>query len=147
MLILGTALALLAQTPAAPPGNEQIRYTITLPNLEGAQAADDKGQHLKIASFRWGPRQSTSTDGTRTEGTSDAPPAQGSVIVKTEYPWTACQVGDTYPSLSLSGGGKRYLVEGVAVSQCGSGVGASAESVIFDYEKVTVSTSDSAKKK
>jgi hypothetical protein len=135
MLTMALALAMLAQATPAPSGNEQIRYSITLPNLEGVPA-DDKGQHLKIASFRWGPRQSTSADG----ASMDAPPPQGSVIVKVEYPWTGCQVGASYPSLSLSGGGKRYVVEGVTVSKCG------VESAIFDYEKVTVSTWDPTKK-
>ena len=145
MLIVGTALALLAQATPAPPGNDQIYYSITLPNLEGVQAADDKGQQLKIASFRWGPRQSTSTDGTGAAG-DGSPPPQGSVIVKTEWPWTACQVGASYPSLSLFGGAEGYLVEGVTVSKCGSGAGAPVESVTFDYQKVTVGTWDPKKR-
>jgi hypothetical protein len=133
MLTLGLALALLAQTEPAPPGNEQIRYSIALPNLEGV--ADDKGQQLKIASFRWG-----------SEGVGGSPPAPGSVIIKTEWPWTACQVGTSYPSLSLFGGAEGYLVEDVTVSKCGSGAGAPVESVTFDYKKVTVGTWDPQKK-
>ena len=134
MLIMGLAAAMLAQAQPAPPGNEQIRHSLKLPNLEGVK--DDKGQHLKIASFGWG-----------SEGASmDAPPSPGSVIVKVEYPWTACQVGATYPSLSLSGGDKRYLVEGVKVSKCGSVAGAPVDSATFDYQKVTVSTSEATKK-
>lgn len=144
MLTMGLALALFAQATAAPQGNEQIRASVTLPNLEGVPA-DDKGQQLKIASFRWGPRQSTSTDGTRAAG-DDSPPPQGSVIVKTEWPWTACQVGASYPSLSLFGGREGYLVENVTVSKCGSGAGAPVEIVTFDYEKVTVGAWDPQKK-
>jgi hypothetical protein len=138
MLTLGLALALLAQAEPAGPGNEQIRHSLKLPNLEGVPA-DDKGQHLKIASFRWG---ATGADG----ASMDAPPPQGSVFVKTEWPWTACQVGATYPSLSLSGGGQGYLVENLTVSKCGSGAGAPVESVTFDYQKVTVGTWDPKKR-
>ena len=54
MLTLGLALALLAQATPAPEGNEQIRHSLKLPNLEGVPASDDKGQQLKIDSFRWG---------------------------------------------------------------------------------------------
>ena len=127
MLTLGLALALFAQDAPAPPVKDPVYYSLSLPNLEGTK--DDKGQHLKIASFNWGGGAST-----------DAPPAPGSVIVKVEYPWTACKVGANYPSLSLSGGGKRYQVEDVTVSKC------SSDSAVFDYKKVTVSTSESAKK-
>ncbi|MCL6699589.1 hypothetical protein LZ496_12445 [Sphingomonas sp. NSE70-1] len=130
MLMMGLALALFAQAAPAPPGNEQIRGSVTLPNLEGVPA-DDKGQHLKIASFTWG-----------NGATADAPPAEGSVVVKVEYPWTACKVGANYPSLALSGGGKRYVVEDVTVSKCGK----KAESATFDYKKVTVSAWEPTKK-
>jgi hypothetical protein len=131
MLTLGFALALLAQATPAPEGNEQIRHSLKLPNLEGVPP-EDKGQRLKIASFRWG-----------AEGVGGSPPAPGSVIVKTEWPWTACQVGASYPSLSLYGGGKEgYQVENLTVSKCGSGAGAPVESVTFDYEKVTVGAWD-----
>lgn len=126
MLIMGLAVALLAQAEPAPPGNEQIRYSLSLPNLEGTK--DDKGQHLKIASFTWGGGAS-----------AGAPPSPGSVNIKTEYPWTACKVGATYPSLSLSGGGTRYQVEDVTVSKC------SRDSAVFDYKKATVSTPEAAK--
>ena len=131
MLTLGLALALLAQAEPAPPGNEQIRHSLKLPNLEGVPAADDKGQQLKIDSFRWG-----------SEGVGGSPPAQGSVIIKTEWPWTACQVGATYPSLSLFGGKEGYLVENLTVSKCGNVAGAPVENVTFDYQKVTVGTWD-----
>lgn len=134
MLTLGLALALVAQATPAPEGNEQIRHSLKLPNLEGVPA-DDKGQQLKIASFRWG-----------SEGVGGSPPAPGSVIVKTEWPWTACQVGASYPSLSLFGGAEGYLVEDVTVSKCGSGAGAPVESVTFDYKKVTVGAWDPEKK-
>ncbi len=131
MLIMGLALALVAQATAAPEGNDQIRHSLKLPNLEGVPAADDKGQQLKIDSFRWG-----------SEGVGGSPPAQGSVIIKTEWPWTACQVGATYPSLSLYGGGAGYLVEDLTVSTCGSVAGAPVDSATFDYKKVTVGTWD-----
>jgi hypothetical protein len=134
MLTLGLALALLAQATPAPEGNEQVRHSLKLPNLEGVQA-DDKGQRLKIASFRWG-----------SEGVGGSPPAPGSVIIKTEWPWTACQVGTSYPSLSLFGGREGYLVENLTVSQCGSVAGAPVESVTFDYQKVTVGAWDPEKK-
>ena len=134
MLTLGLALALLAQAEPAPPGNEQIRHSLKLPNLEGVPP-EDKGQQLKIDSFRWG-----------AEGVGGSPPAQGSVIIKTEWPWTACKVGTTYPSLSLSGGDQGYLVEGLTVSKCGDVAGAPVESVIFNYEKVTVGTWDPQKR-
>ena len=135
MLTLGLALALLAQAEPAPPGNEQIRHSLKLPNLEGVPAADDKGQQLKIDSFRWG-----------SEGVGGSPPAQGSVNIKTEWPWTACKVGTTYPSLSLSGGGQGYLVENLTVSKCGDVAGAPVENVTFDYQKVTVGTWDPKKR-
>ena len=131
MLTMGLALALLAQATAAPEGNQQIHGSVKLPNLEGPGNADDKGQRLKIASFRWG-----------TGANAGAPPPQGSVIVKTEWPWTACQVGATYPSLSLFGGKEGYLVENLTVSKCGNVAGAPVESVSFDYQKVTVGTWD-----
>ena|SRR5512139_4103668 len=134
MLTLGLALALLAQAEPAPPGNEQIRHSLKLPNLEGVPP-EDKGQRLKIASFRWG-----------AEGVGGSPPASGSVIIKTEWPWTACQVGASYPSLSLYGGSEGYLVENLTVSKCGSVAGAPVESVTFDYQKVTVGTWDPQKK-
>jgi hypothetical protein len=135
MLTLGLALALLAQATPAPEGNEQIRHSLKLPNLEGVPASDDKGQQLKIDSFRWG-----------SEGVGGSPPAPGSVIIKTEWPWTACQVGATYPSLSLSGGGGGYLVEDLTVSKCGDVAGAPVENVTFDYQKVTVGTWDAQKR-
>ena len=135
MLTLGLALALLAQTEPAPPGNEQIRHSLKLPNLEGVPAADDKGQQLKIASFRWG-----------NGANAGAPPPQGSVIVKTEWPWTACQVGASYPSLSLFGGKEGYLVENLTVSKCGNVAGAPVESVTFDYQNLTVGTWDPQKR-
>ena len=135
MLTLGLALALLAQAEPAPPGNGQIRHSLKLPNLEGVPAADDKGQQLKIASFRWG-----------SEGVGGSPPAPGSVIVKTEWPWTACQVGTSYPSLSLFGGAQGYLVEDLTVSKCGSAAGAPVESVTFDYQKLTVGPWDPTKR-
>ena len=136
MLTLGLALALAAQATQAPPGNDQKYYSIKLPNLEGVPAAEDKGQRLKIASFRWG-----------SEGVGGSPPAPGSVIIKTEWPWTACQVGASYPSLTLyGGGGEGYLVEDLTVSKCGSGAGAPAESATFDYKKVTVGAWDPQKK-
>ena len=135
MLTLGLALAMLAQATPAPEGNEQIRHSLKLPNLEGVPAADDKGQQLKIDSFRWG-----------SEGVGGSPPAQGSVNIKTEWPWTACKVGTTYPSLSLSGGDQGYLVEGLTVSKCGDVAGAPVESVIFDYQKVTIGTWDPQKR-
>lgn len=134
MMTLGLALALFAQDAPAPPVKDPVYYSITLPNLEGVQA-DDKGQRLKIASFRWG-----------SEGVGGSPPAPGSVIIKTEWPWTACQVGASYPSLSLFGGAQGYLVENLTVSKCGSGAGAPVESVTFDYQKVTVGTWDPVKK-
>lgn len=140
MLTMGLALALLAQAAPAPPGNEQIRGSVKLPNLEGVPAADDKGQQLKIESFRWA---STGAGGASTTG---APPAPGSVIIKTEWPWTACQVGASYPSLSLFGGGAGYLVENLKVSKCGSVAGAPVDSAVFDYEKVTVGTWDPEKR-
>ena len=133
MLTLGLALSLAAQATAAPEGNTQIHGSVKLPNLEGVPP-EDKGQRLKIASFRWG-----SADGAGT----GSPPAQGSVIIKTEWPWTACQVGTTYPSLSLYGGGKEgYQVENLTVSKCGNVAGAPVENVTFDYQKVTVGTWD-----
>ena len=135
MLTLGLALALVAQDAPAPPVKDPVYYSVTLPNLEGVKAADDKGQQLKIASFRWG-----------SEGVGGSPPAPGSVIVKTEWPWTACQVGTSYPSLSLFGGAQGYLVEDVTVSKCGSVAGAPVESVTFDYKKVTVGAWDAEKK-
>ena len=135
MLTLGLALALAAQATPAPQGNTQVHGSVTLPNLEGVPAPDDKGQRLKIASFRWG-----------SEGVGGSPPAPGSVIIKTEWPWTACQVGASYPSLSLYGGTAGYLVEKLTVSKCGSGAGAPVESVTFDYQKVTVGTWDPEKK-
>ena len=135
MLTLGLALALVAQpAPPAPPVKDPVYYSITLPNLEGVKA-DDKGQRLKIASFRWGG-----------EGVGGSPPPKGSVIIKTEYPWTACQVGASYPSLSLYGGAEGYQLENLTVSKCGSGAGAPAENVTFDYEKVTVGAWDPTKK-
>ena len=133
MLTLGLALALAAQATAAPEGHQQIHGSVKLPNLEGVK--DDPGQRLKIASFRWGSGAGTG-----------APPSPGSVIVKTEWPWTACQVGTSYPSLSLYGGKEGYLVEGVTVSKCGSVAGAPVESVTFDYQKVTVGAWDAEKK-
>jgi len=139
MLILGLALALAAQATAAPEGNQQIHGSVKLPNLEGVK--DDPGQRLKIASFRWA---ATGGGGASTTG---APPPQGSVIIKTEWPWTACQVGATYPSLSLTGGGGAgYLVENLKVSKCGTVEGAPVDSAVFDYEKVTVGTWDAAKR-
>jgi hypothetical protein len=129
MLILGLALALAAQATAAPEGNQQIHGSVKLPNLEGPGTPEDKGQRLKIGSFTWG-----------SEGVGGSPPAPGSVVIKTEWPWTACKVGATYPSLSLYGGAQGYLVEDLTVTKCGS------ESAAFDYKKVTVGAWDAAKK-
>ena len=140
MLTLALALALLAQTESAPPGNEQVRYSIKLPNLEGVKPGDDKGQQLKIASFRWG------AAGAGGDSKISAPLPQGNAVVKTEWPWTACQVGASYPSLSLIGGGKHNLLEQVTVSNCGGAWGTPSEGIVFDYAKVTVSGWDPKKK-
>ena len=122
MLVLATTLALLAQATPAPQGNEQIRYSITLPNLEGTKG--QKSESMKVGSFSWG-----------SEGTGGSPPPQGSVIVKVETPWSSCEVGANYPSLSLAGGGKRYEVKDVTISNCD---GAPAQAVTFDYKNVAV---------
>jgi hypothetical protein len=138
MPVLG--LALLAQS-AAPPGNEQIRHSIILPQGQSTtdkQGAAGKGEHLDFESFRWGPRQPASADGSA--------PAQGSVIVKLEKPWTSCQVGAAFPSLVLIGGGKHHLLEEVTVSSCGGDAAKPEEGITFAYGKVTVSDWDSKKK-
>ena len=124
MLTLGLALALVAQDAPAPPVKDPVYYSITLPNLEGTKA-ESKSESMKIGSFRWG-----------SEGTDGSPAPQGTIIVKVEYPWSSCQVGANYPSLSLAGGGKRYLVQDVTISNCD---GTPAQSVTFDYKNVTVS--------
>ena len=133
MLTLGLALALAAQATAAPEGNQQIHGSVKLPNLEGVK--EDPGQRLKIASFTWG-----------SGAGAGGPSSPGSVVVKTEWPWTACQVGTTYPSLSLYGGKEGYLVENLIVTKCGSVAGAPVENVTFDYQKVTVGAWDAQKK-
>lgn len=129
MLTLGLSLALLAQATAAPPNNDQIYYSIT---LQGDKKADaPKSQSMKIGSFAWGAGEPM-----------DSPPPTGSVIVKVELPWTECEVGANYPSLSLSGGGNRYQVQDVTISKC---EGSPAESVTFDYKSITVRAADAPK--
>lgn len=139
MPMLAIGLALLAQT-AAPPGNDQVYHSLILEEGKATaekHAADAKGEHLEIESFRWGPRQTTSTDGST---------PQGSVIVKVEHPWTSCQVGAAFPSLVLIGGGKHHLVEDVTVANCGGGAGTPEEGITFVYGKLTVSGWDPKKK-
>ena len=99
--------------------------SITLPNLEGAKTEEAKSESMKIGSFSWA-----------NLGAGDSPPPQGSVIVKVEYPWSSCEVGANYPSLSLAGAGKPYVVQDVTISNC---EGKPAQSVTFDYKNVTVS--------
>ena len=130
MLTLGLSLALFAQATSAPPGNDQIYYSITLQDQKKGEAA--KSQSMKIGSFAWGAGEPM-----------DSPPPTGSVIVKVELPWTECEVGANYPSLSLAGGGKRYAVQDVTISKC---EGSPAESVTFDYKSVAVKAADAPKK-
>jgi hypothetical protein len=71
----------------------------------------------------------------RTRAYYDSPPPKGSLRVKVKFPWSACEVGRKYPSLELAGGDKRYLLEDVAVSNCG---GAAAGEDVRELQEVTL---------
>ena len=64
---------------------------------------------------------------------------KGSVWVRVATPWAGCRVGARYPSLALSDGAKRYLLQDVVVSSCGGSSAADdrpTEEVAFYYNKV-----------
>ena len=153
IVFAAAALALLPATQASA-GDEKQFYSITLTEGRIASTAQQsgKGEQIEIQSFHWGPRQSTSNDGTRLGGAKtltvdsshtdtaqatgkrqhlplrartyyDAPLPQGSVRVKVKMPWLACRVGASYPRLELAGGGKRHVLEGVTVASCGRSSG------------------------
>jgi hypothetical protein len=221
--ILAACLAALAASSAAAgsagDGDSQGFFQMRL----GTSAADNRGQHLEVQSYHWGPRQTTSADGSRTRagnqvilddtpggaaakerqagmkeltaepgkseagggldsgmkqleakekmgdsrtghsmlGASekitvdsartesnaegkyrtlrprplDAPlPANGSLVVQASG--GTCRVGARYPSITLSGRGKSYLLQDVEVVDCG--VGATGAQFTLVYRKVTV---------
>jgi hypothetical protein len=70
----------------------------------------------------------------------DQPQGEGSVWIRVSTPWSACRVGARYPSLSLGGGAKAYVLEDVTVAGCGAG------EVALAYKKVKVRAWDPAKK-
>ena len=69
-----------------------------------------------------------------------APLPQGSVRVKVKMPWIACRVGNRYPRLELTGGGKTHVLEDVRVASCGSASGDAddrpTEEVAFYYNRI-----------
>ena len=73
-----------------------------------------------------------------------APPPSGSFRVKVRYPWSDCRVGAHYPSLTLNGGGKSYLLQDVQVADCGDSAAPTGQ-ITFVYGKATVRGWDSEK--
>jgi hypothetical protein len=73
---------------------------------------------------------------------SSAPPVRGSLILLASGP---CRVGARYPSLTLNGRGKSYLLQDVQVADCGAAAGPE-EQITFVYAKVTVRGWDPATK-
>ena len=73
-----------------------------------------------------------------------APPPSGSLIVLASS--ASCRVGARYPTLSLKGRGKTYVLQDLQVADCGSGAGPE-EQITFVYGKVIVRGWDPAPKK
>ena len=72
-------------------------------------------------------------------------PANGSLTVQASS--GSCSVGARYPSLTLTGGGKSYLLQDVQIADCGGGSAASpTEEITFVYGKVRVRAWDPKKK-
>ena len=64
---------------------------------------------------------------------------KGSVWVRVASPWAACRVGVRYPSIELSDGTKRYVLQDVTVANCGglsAPAGQPAEAVAFYYNRI-----------
>jgi hypothetical protein len=78
-----------------------------------------------------GASERVTVSGGRTE---TPPPGKGSVWIRVSSPWAGCKVGARYPSLTLEGRGKSYLLEDVRVASCGG----PREGVSFSYAKVKV---------
>ena len=85
-----------------------------------------------------GPRTESNAEGkyrTLRPRPLDAPlPANGSLVVQASG--GTCRVGARYPSITLSGRGKSYLLQDVEVVDCG--VGATGAQFTLVYRKVTV---------
>jgi hypothetical protein len=110
------------QAASGDPDRPVIAGSVPTPPASGQ--ATGKRQHMPI---RTGPNY-------------DKPQGEGSVWIRVSTPWSACRVGARYPSLSLGGGAKAYVLEDVTVAGCGAG------EVALAYKKVKVRAWDPAKK-
>ena len=111
----------------------------SVPNPTASGQATGKRQHMPVLSGAEGPLQ--------TSPISDQPRGKGSVWIRVGTPWSACRVGARYPSLSLAGGAKAYLLEDVTVASCGGDADdRPTEEVAFYYNKVKVRAWDPKKK-
>lgn len=65
-----------------------------------------------------------------------APLAKGSLTVRGKFP--GCAVGTRYPSIALSGTGKRYTLQDAIITSCASASGEALpmEEVSFNYAKI-----------
>ena len=149
-------LAALAAA-AAPVAAASSDYLLTLPPGKGEVAG--KGEQIEIQSFHWGPRQTTSADGSKTSGhsmlgasdgvaagdvnaagpaekrqhgwtTVSKPLARGSLTVQGSLP--GCTVGKRYSGIQLAAAAVRYELKDVVITAC------TANIVSLDYAKVTV---------
>jgi hypothetical protein len=132
-------------------------YLLTLPPGKGEVAG--KGEQIEVQSFHWGPRQTTSADGSKTSGhsmlgasdgvaagdvnaagpaekrqhgwtTGSKPLARGSLTVQGSLP--GCTVGKRYSGIQLAAAAVRYELKDVVITAC------TANIVSLDYAKVTV---------
>jgi hypothetical protein len=111
--------------PAATGASERI--TVGGSHAEGQ--ATGKRQHKPLVARGY---YDTST-----------PPPRGSLTVLASGP---CQVGTRYPSMTLNGGGKSYVLQEVRVADCGTATAGPEEQITFVYGKVTVRGWDPQKK-
>jgi hypothetical protein len=156
-----TAHCMLLAALAAFTGNGAVAassdYLLTLPPGKGEVAG--KGEQIEVQSFHWGPRQTTSADGSKTSGhsmlgasdgvaagdvnaagpaekrqhgwsTVSKPLARGSLTVQGSLP--GCTVGKRYSGMQLAAAAVRYELKDVVITAC------TANIVSLDYAKVTV---------
>lgn len=68
------------------------------------------------------------------------PLGKGSVWIRVASAWTACRVGERFPTMELSDGGKAYRLEGVTVANCGRSRAQAdrpTEEVAFTYSRIS----------
>jgi hypothetical protein len=128
---------------ATPRGTNQMTMDDTAGKEEAAAGSQASGRVTGIASDPSEPASGQATGKRQHKpllmrGYYDQapPPARGNLTVLASG--APCRIGARYPSLSLSGGGKDYLLQDVRVAACGDTAAGPEEQITFVYGRVTV---------